>query len=244
MKTKKLVCLAFPLMLLGVGCSNKDIAEEKKTGSPQVAESEKKDESKYTKDIIDPIYEEIDKIYKEGEELKNKKKTEENINSTKKEEDSSKKVMKEPVDKAARTLAEERESEDKDIIKEVNPPVTLKQYQKDIRTLTTQFENELHKIKPIYEKDKSFKTNKEELRNMVKATRAQGEKIENLKPPKEYDYFFQDIHDPMKVIKMALNEVLLGVNTDNMEKIEQGMVGLYSGLENLGMVLKSIDETE
>ncbi len=79
---------------------------------------------------------------------------------------------------------------------------------------------------------------------MLKATRAQGEKIENLKPPKEYDYFFQDIHDPMKVIKMALDEVLLGVNTDNMEKIEQGMVGLYSGLENLGMVLKSINETE
>ncbi|MED2584724.1 hypothetical protein P4201_31010, partial [Bacillus thuringiensis] len=78
----------------------------------------------------------------------------------------------------------------------------------------------------------------------VKSTRAQGEKIENLKPPKEYDYFFQDIHDPMKVIKMALDEVLSGVNTDNMEKIEQGMVGLYSGLENLGMVLKSIDETE
>ncbi len=27
---------------------------------------------------------------------------------------------------------------------------------------------------------------------------------------------------------MALDEVLSGVNTDNMEKIEQGMVGLYS----------------
>ncbi len=41
MKNKKLICIALPIMLSGIGCSNNDIEKEKKTDSLQVAESEK-----------------------------------------------------------------------------------------------------------------------------------------------------------------------------------------------------------
>lgn len=44
MKNKKLICLALPIMLSAIGCSNNDIEKEKKTDNLQVAESEKKTE--------------------------------------------------------------------------------------------------------------------------------------------------------------------------------------------------------
>ncbi|MGG0726899.1 hypothetical protein [Bacillus paramycoides] len=72
MKARKLVSLALPVMLLG-DCATVKV-EEKKTESLKVAESEKKkDDSKSTRDIIVPLYKEVDKIYHEGQELQSKK---------------------------------------------------------------------------------------------------------------------------------------------------------------------------
>ncbi|WP_242274561.1 hypothetical protein [Bacillus cereus group sp. BfR-BA-01310] len=109
MKARKLVSLALPVMLLG-DCAT-DKVEEKKTESLKVAESEKKkDDSKSTRDIIVPLYKEVDKIYHEGQELQSKKgKTEEESKSSTNKEESNDKVVKEAVIGGGRTLAEERE---------------------------------------------------------------------------------------------------------------------------------------
>jgi septal ring factor EnvC (AmiA/AmiB activator) len=72
MKNKKLICIALPIMLSGIGCSNNDIEKEKKTDSLQVAESEKKTETRSDKDVIKSLNEEVDKLHKEKDELEKK----------------------------------------------------------------------------------------------------------------------------------------------------------------------------
>lgn len=254
MKAKKLIYLAFPLILVaGVGCS-KDNAEEKKTDNVKVedykkadnlknAESKDKKESETVKlreeDFMKTVDEELDKALKETEsEMKDKdKKVKEEV----KEE--TKKVSSEE-EKANRTLAEERASDDKQIIKEVNPPVTLKQYKEQIETQTKQFIDALQATKPIVEKDKTLKTNKEELRKQFKVVQEQGMKIKELDPPTEYSYFSQALSDDMKVIVLSIEGAFEGLDTNDNAKTESSLSSMYDGLGYLKMTLDEIAETE
>ncbi|MGF2716201.1 hypothetical protein ACQUY5_28885 [Bacillus cereus] len=88
---RKILAVALPLTLaLGVGCSNKDVAEGKKTDEVKAedykktdsvtdAESDKKEE-KSSLDFIKVVNDEIDKVENKEESIKNKIETKENSN--------------------------------------------------------------------------------------------------------------------------------------------------------------------
>ncbi|WP_256703486.1 hypothetical protein [Bacillus thuringiensis] len=137
MKNKKLICLALPIMLSGIGCSNNDIEKEKKTDNLQVAESEKKTETRSDKDVIKSLNNEVDKLRKEKDELE-------------------KKLQDEKASKEKDVIKKDDKVED---LKRFS---NLKEYQEAVYKLANKFESELRATKPIIEKDKTLLTNKDE----------------------------------------------------------------------------------
>ncbi|KXY47180.1 hypothetical protein AT257_13740 [Bacillus cereus] len=247
MKAKKLICLAFPLILVaGVGCS-KDNVEEKKIDNVKVEDSKDTKQPDTVKpreeDFMKIVDAEIDKAYKRTEtrNKSNDKVVKEEFKEEVKEE--TKKVASEE-EKANRTLAEERASDDKQIIREVNPPVTLKQYKEKIEIQTKQFIDALQATKPIVEKDKTLKTNKEELRKQFKLVQEQGMKIKELDPPTEYSYFRQALSDDMKVIVLSIEGAFEGLDANDNAKTESSLNSMYDGLGYLKMTLDEIAKTE
>ncbi|QWG80483.1 MULTISPECIES: hypothetical protein [Bacillus cereus group] len=243
MKAKKLICLAFPLILVaGVGCS-KDNAEEKQTDNVKVEDSKDTKQSDTVKpreeDFMKIVDAEIDKAYKR-KETKNKS----NDKVVKEEVKEETKMVASEEENANRTLAEERASDDKQIIREVNPPVTLKQYKEQIETQTKQFIDALQATKPIVEKDKTLKTNKEELRKQFKLVQEQGMKIKELDPPTEYSYFREALSDDMKVIVLSIEGAFEGLDANDNAKTESSLSSMYHGLGYLEMTLDEIAKTE
>lgn len=254
MKAKKLIYLAFPLILVaGVGCS-KDNAEEKKIDNVKVedykktdnlkdAESKDKKESETVKlreeDFMKTVDEELDKALKETEsEMKDKdKKVKEEV----KEE--TKKVASEE-EKANRTLAEERASDDKQIIKEVTPPVTLKQYQENIDETAKEVAKELQATKPIFAKDETSKENQVELKQQLGVFKENLDKLTAIEPPKDYDYYRTQLRDDVKVIKQSIDQVFVGLDENDIEKAEANLGAMFGYIDTMGSTLNEIRDTQ
>ncbi|MFK4468490.1 hypothetical protein [Bacillus sp. RC252] len=202
MKAKKLIYLAFPLILVaGVGCS-KDNAEEKKTDNVKVedykktdnlkdAESKDKKESETVKlreeDFMKTVDEELDKALKETEsEMKDKdKKVKEEV----KEE--TKKVASEE-EKANRTLAEERASDDKsNKVEEPNKEVVKEAVIGGGRTLAEErayidkkLNNESRHYSPLEQYQEEVEETSNELVTAVKSSKSLLEKDKTMQTNK------------------------------------------------------------
>lgn len=248
MKVKKLICfLAFPLMLVAwVGCS-KDNAEEKKTDNVKVedykktdsvqdADSEDKKDSKTVelrdKDFMKTVDEEIDKA--QEEESVNKKETGED----------SKEVASKEKSKTDRTLAEERASEDKQVIREVNPPITLKQYQENIDETAKEVAKELQATKPIFAKDETLKENQVELKQQLGIFKEKLDKLTAIEPPKDYDYYRTQLRDDVKVIKQSIDQVFVGLDENDIEKAEANLGAMFGYIDTMGSTLNEIRDAQ
>ncbi|MCW9134069.1 hypothetical protein OF830_25030 [Bacillus paramycoides] len=206
--------------------------EEQRSGKKSDKKSERKTD-------VDKKEEELDKALKETEsETKDKdKKVKEEV----KEE--TKKVASEE-EKANRTLAEERASDDKQIIKEVNPPVTMEQYQEKIETVLKQFAVDLQATKPIVAKDMTLKTNKDELKKQYDKVKEQVIKLSEIEPPKEYDYFKIQLRDDAKMITMVIDQVFQELNEGNEEEAKSTIGDIFDGFNYLKMTVEEIRKVE
>ncbi|PFJ85163.1 DUF7018 domain-containing (lipo)protein [Bacillus cereus] len=222
MKNKKLICIALPIMLSGIGCSNNDIEKEKKTDSLQVAESEKKTETRSDKDVIKSLNEEVDKLHKEKEELEKKIQDEE---ASKKEASKEKDVIK---------------KEDK--IEDNTRFSTIKEYQETVYKLANKFESELRATKPIIEKDKTLLTNKDELKAQYDKVQIQADKIKSLHPPQEYTDLQIGLIDSLIVYQKAVDGMFSGLDERDKEKVKGYEQSVMDGLTYFNDSLNAIKE--
>ncbi|MGA5715064.1 DUF7018 domain-containing (lipo)protein [Bacillus bombysepticus] len=222
MKNKKLICIALPIMLSGIGCSNNDIEKEKKTDSLQVAESEKKTETRSDKDVIKSLNEEVDKLHKEKDELEKKIQDEE---ASKKEASKEKDVIK---------------KEDK--IEDNTRFSTIKEYQETVYKLANKFESELRATKPIIEKDKTLLTNKDELKAQYDKVQIQADKIKSLHPPQEYTDLQIGLIDSLIVYQKAVDGMFSGLDERDKEKVKGYEQSVMDGLTYFNDSLNAIKE--
>ncbi|PED00092.1 hypothetical protein CN353_03295 [Bacillus cereus] len=227
MKNKKLICLALPIMLSGIGCSNNDIEKEKKTDNLQVAESEKKTETRSDKDVIKSLNNEVDKLRKEKDELEKKLQDE--------------KASKEKVSK-------EKVSKEKDVIKKDDKVEylkrfsNLKEYQEAVYKLANKFESELRATKPIIEKDKTLLTNKDELKAQYDRVQVQADKIKSLHPPQEYTDLQIGLIDSLIVYQKAVDGMFSGLDVRDKEKVKGYEQSVIDGLTYFNDSLNAIKE--
>ncbi|PFF40042.1 DUF7018 domain-containing (lipo)protein [Bacillus cereus] len=222
MKNKKLICIALPIMLSGIGCSNNHIEKEKKTDSLQVAESEKKTETRSDKDVIKSLNEEVDKLHKEKDELEKKIQDEE---ASKKEASKEKDVIK---------------KEDK--IEDNTRFSTIKEYQETVYKLANKFESELRATKPIIEKDKTLLTNKDELKAQYDKVQIQADKIKSLHPPQEYTDLQIGLIDSLIVYQKAVDGMFSGLDERDKEKVKGYEQSVMDGLTYFNDSLNAIKE--
>ncbi|MGF1438789.1 DUF7018 domain-containing (lipo)protein [Bacillus thuringiensis] len=222
MKNKKLICLALPIMLSAIGCSNNDIEKEKKTDNLQVAESEKKTETRSDKDVIKSLNEEVDKLHKEKDELEKKIQDEE---ANKKEVSKEKDVIKK-----------------EDMIEDNTRFSTIKEYQETVYKLANKFESELRATKPIIEKDKTLLTNKDELKAQYDKVQVQADKIKSLHPPKEYTDLQIGLIDSLTIYQKAVAGMFSGLDERDKEKVKGYEQSVMDGLAYFKDSLNAIKE--
>ncbi|MBJ8104585.1 MULTISPECIES: hypothetical protein [Bacillus cereus group] len=244
MKARKLICfLALPLIL--VGCS-KDNAEEKKTDNVKVEDYRKTDsvqdaESKdkvKTQETIDVEKDKEQKVLETESKDENELVKEEEV-----KKDEVKPVLSEE-EKANLTLAELREYEGNQVFSDVKPPVTISQFKEEISTQSKKFMDAVEGTKTIIEKDKTLKTNKEELRKQYEVVKEQADKVTGIKAPTDYSYFKDELIDEMKIIVPSLNGVFIGLDTNDEAKVEASKVSLNYGLDDLKSTLNEIEKLE
>ncbi|MEB9946739.1 hypothetical protein P4K84_22240 [Bacillus cereus] len=243
MKNKKLICIALPIMLSGIGCSNNDIEKEKKTDSLQVAESEKKTETRSDKDVIKSLNEEVDKLHKEKDELEKKiqdeKASKEKI--SKEKDELEKKIQDEEASK-------KEASKEKDVIKKEDKIEdntrfsTIKEYQETVYKLANKFESELRATKPIIEKDKTLLTNKDELKAQYDKVQIQADKIKSLHPPQEYTDLQIGLIDSLLVYQKAVDGMFSGLDERDKEKVKGYEQSVIDGLTYFNDSLNAIKE--
>lgn len=222
MKNKKLICLALPIMLSGIGCSNNDIEKEKKTDNLQVAESEKKTETRSDKDVIKSLNNEVDKLRKEKDELEKKIQDEE---ASKKEASKEKDVIKKD-----------------DKVEDLKRFSNLKEYQEAVYKLANKFESELRATKPIIEKDKTLLTNKHELKAQYDRVQVQADKIKSLHPPQEYTDLQIGLIDSLIVYQKAVDGMFSGLDVRDKEKVKGYEQSVIDGLTYFNDSLNAIKE--
>ncbi|MGH0414337.1 DUF7018 domain-containing (lipo)protein [Bacillus cereus] len=227
MKNKKLICLALPIMLSGIGCSNNDIEKEKKTDNLQVAESEKKTETRSDKDVIKSLNNEVDKLRKEKDELEKKLQD---------EKASKEKVSKEKVSKEKDVIKKDDKVED---LKRFS---NLKEYQEAVYKLTNKFESELRATKPIIEKNKTLLTNKDELKAQYDRVQVQADKIKSLHPPQEYTDLQIGLIDSLIVYQKAVDGMFSGLDVRDKEKVKGYEQSVIDGLTYFNDSLNAIKE--
>lgn len=267
MKAKKLICfLALPLMLVTwVGCS-KDNAEEKKTDNVKVEDhkktdsvqdAESKDKAK-TQETIDVEKNKEQKVLETETKDKNqlaieevkqevKEEVKEEVKQEVKQEeikqDKGKPVLSEE-EKAHLTLAELREYEGNQVFSDVKPPVTISQFKEEIRTQSKKFMDAVEGTKTIIEKDKTLKTNKEELRKQYEVVKEQADKVTGIKAPTDYSYFKDELIDEMKIIVPSLNGLFIGLDTNDEAKTKSSKSSLNDGLDYFKSTLNEIEKLE
>ncbi|MDA2704697.1 hypothetical protein PDR95_24885 [Bacillus cereus] len=217
MKNKKLICLALPIMLSGIGCSNNDIEKEKKTDNLQVAESEKKTETRSDKDVIKSLNNEVDKLRKEKDELE-------------------KKLQDEKASKEKDVIKKDDKVED---LKRFS---NLKEYQEAVYKLANKFEAELRATKPIIEKDKTLLTNKDELKAQYDRVQVQADKIKSLHPPQEYTDLQIGLIDSLIVYQKAVDGMFSGLDERDKEKVKGYEQSVIDGLTYFNDSLNAIKE--
>ncbi|WP_433772801.1 hypothetical protein [Bacillus wiedmannii] len=248
MKAKKLICfLALPLIL--VGCS-KDNAEEKKTDNVKV-EDHKKTDSVQDAESKDKVEQEVKEEVKQEEanqeevtqEVKQEEANQEEVKQEEIKQDKGKRVLSEE-EKANLTLAELREYEGNQVFSDVKPTSPISQFKEEIRTQSKKFMDALEGTQTIIEKDKTLKTNKEELRKQYEVVKEQADKLTAIDTPADYSYFKHELIDEMKVIVPSLNGVFIGLNTNDEAKVEASKVSLNYGLDDLKSTLNEIEKLE
>ncbi|EKS8376124.1 hypothetical protein QC477_005376 [Bacillus cereus] len=238
MKNKKLICLALPIMLSGIGCSNNDIEKEKKTDNLQVAESEKKTETRSDKDVIKSLNNEVDKLRKEKDELEKKLQ----------DEKASKEKVSKEKDELEKKIQDEEASKEKDVIKkddkveDLKRFSNLKEYQEAVYKLANKFESELRATKPIIEKDKTLLTNKDELKAQYDRVQVQADKIKSLHPPQEYTDLQIGLIDSLIVYQKAVDGMFSGLDVRDKEKVKGYEQSVIDGLTYFNDSLNAIKE--
>lgn len=238
MKNKKLICLALPIMLSGIGCSNNDIEKEKKTDNLQVAESEKKTETRSDKDVIKSLNNEVDKLRKEKDELEKKLQ----------DEKASKEKGSKEKDELEKKIQDEEASKEKDVIKkddkveDLKRFSNLKEYQEAVYKLANKFEAELRATKPIIEKDKTLLTNKDELKAQYDRVQVQADKIKSLHPPQEYTDLQIGLIDSLIVYQKAVDGMFSGLDERDKEKVKGYEQSVMDGLTYFNDSLNAINE--
>lgn len=238
MKNKKLICLALPIMLSGIGCSNNDIEKEKKTDNLQVAESEKKTETRSDKDVIKSLNNEVDKLRKEKDELEKKLQ----------DEKASKEKGSKEKDELEKKIQDEEASKEKDVIKkddkveDLKRFSNLKEYQEAVYKLANKFEAELRATKPIIEKDKTLLTNKDELKAQYDRVQVQADKIKSLHPPQEYTDLQIGLIDSLIVYQKAVDGMFSGLDVRDKEKVKGYEQSVIDGLTYFNDSLNAIKE--
>lgn len=249
---RKLLEVALPVMLMsGVGCASKDIAEEKKEDSVKVAdykETEKekeKDKDKRTnndssasdsesgttnKDPIATVIKDVDKIHEEKDKLEKQKKAE-----TKKEETSKKEVQ---VEK------KEEVNKEKDKVSDATKPNSMKEYQEKVEIQANKFIAAVKATKPIVEKDETLRTNKDELKAQFNIVKGEAEKLVGLKPPEKYSYFKIEFIDANKTFLRALGDLFAALDEGDVEKGDTALNGVLYGFEQFGMTINGIRDIE
>ncbi len=273
MKAKKLICfLALPLIL--VGCSkdnaeekktdNVKVEDHKKTDSVQDAESKDKvktqetvevekdkEQKKLESETKDKVEQEVKEEVKQEEanqeevtqEVKQEEANQEEVKQEEIKQDKGKRVLSEE-EKANLTLAELREYEGNQVFSDVKPTSPISQFKEEIRTQSKKFMDALEGTQTIIEKDKTLKTNKEELRKQYEVVKEQADKLTAIDTPADYSYFKHELIDEMKVIVPSLNGVFIGLNTNDEAKVEASKVSLNYGLDDLKSTLNEIEKLE
>ncbi|HDR6217331.1 MULTISPECIES: DUF7018 domain-containing (lipo)protein [Bacillus cereus group] len=238
MKNKKLICLALPIMLSGIGCSNNDIEKEKKTDNLQVAASEEKTETRSDKDVIKSLNNEVDKLRKEEDELEKKLQ----------DEKASKEKGSKEKDELEKKIQDEEVSKEKDVIKkddkveDLKRFSNLKEYQEAVYKLANKFEAELRATKPIIEKDKTLLTNKDELKAQYDRVQVQADKIKSLHPPQEYTDLQIGLIDSLIVYQKAVDGMFSGLDERDKEKVKGYEQSVMDGLTYFNDSLNAIKE--
>jgi len=226
MKNKKLICIALPIMLSGIGCSNNDIEKEKKT------------ETRSDKDVIKSLNKEVDKLHKEKDELEKK---------IQDEKTSKEKISKEK-DELEKKIQDEEASKEKDVIKkddkveDLKRFSNLKEYQEAVYKLANKFESELRATKPIIEKDKTLLTNKDELKAQYNKVQIQADKIKSLHPPQEYTDLQIGLIDSLIVYQKAVDGMFSGLDERDKEKVKGYEQSVIDGLTYFNDSLNAIKE--
>ena len=226
MKNKKLICIALPIMLSGIGCSNNDIEKEKKT------------ETRSDKDVIKSLNKEVDKLHKEKDELEKK---------IQDEKTSKEKISKEK-DELEKKIQDEEASKEKDVIKkddkveDLKRFSNLKEYQEAVYKLANKFESELRATKPIIEKDKTLLTNKDELKAQYDKVQIQADKIKSLHPPQEYTDLQIGLIDSLIVYQKAVDGMFSGLDERDKEKVKGYEQSVIDGLTYFNDSLNAIKE--
>lgn len=226
MKNKKLICLALPIMLSGIGCSNNDIEKEKKT------------ETRSDKDVIKSLNNEVDKLRKEKDELEKKLQ----------DEKASKEKGSKEKDELEKKIQDEEASKEKDVIKkddkveDLKRFSNLKEYQEAVYKLANKFEAELRATKPIIEKDKTLLTNKDELKAQYDRVQVQADKIKSLHPPQEYTDLQIGLIDSLIVYQKAVDGMFSGLDERDKEKVKGYEQSVMDGLTYFNDSLNAINE--
>ncbi|KAB7656911.1 hypothetical protein GBN78_11000 [Bacillus sp. B2-WWTP-C-10-Post-4] len=226
MKNKKLICLALPIMLSGIGCSNNDIEKEKKT------------ETRSDKDVIKSLNNEVDKLRKEKDELEKKLQ----------DEKASKEKGSKEKDELEKKIQDEEASKEKNVIKkddkveDLKRFSNLKEYQEAVYKLANKFEAELRATKPIIEKDKTLLTNKDELKAQYDRVQVQADKIKSLHPPQEYTDLQIGLIDSLIVYQKAVDGMFSGLDERDKEKVKGYEQSVMDGLTYFNDSLNAINE--
>lgn len=256
---RKVLAMTLPLTLsLGVGCS-KDNAEEKKTDSLKVAESDNK------KVVIKPIYDEVDKIYKEAEEITAKRKAkDEEESATKKEKDSStnpkeeltkkedssktedpnEKPVKEAVIGGGRTLAEEREYIGKQLTKGSSASSPLEKYQEEIKDTSNDLTTAVQSIKSLVEKDKTMQSTQLELKGDLSRVSGRANRLASIEPPKEYDYFKVQLRDDARALKQMVDQAFIALNENDTETAKLNIGAIKDYVDIMSSTLNEIQNVQ
>ncbi|AJH16867.1 hypothetical protein ACFVV6_24455 [Bacillus mycoides] len=243
---RKVLAVALPITLaLAVGCSNKDVAEEKKTDSLKVSETDSK------KDVIKPLYAEVGKIYEEGQDVTTKREAKEKESSTKtdkestsKNEDSTDKPVKEAIIGGGRTLAEEREHIGKQLHKGSSQSSPLEQYQEEVKETSKDLSTAVQSSKSLIEKDETLKTNQSGLKGQLSVISGRVNRLATIDPPEGYYYFKEQLRDDAKVIKQVVDQAFIALNENDTEKAKANIDYMMEYLDTMSSTLNEIQNVQ
>ncbi|ALL20071.1 hypothetical protein ABEX41_14635 [Bacillus tropicus] len=215
-----------------------------KNKEQKVLETETKDKNQLAKEEVkQEVKEEVKEEVKQEVKEEVKEEVKQEVKQEEIKQDKGKPVLSEE-EKAHLTLAELREYEGNQVFSDVKPPVTISQFKEEIRTQSKKFMDAVEGTKTIIEKDKTLKTNKEELRKQYEVVKEQADKVTGIKAPTDYSYFKDELIDEMKIIVPSLNGLFIGLDTNDEAKTESSKSSLNDGLDYFKSTLNEIEKLE